>query len=280
MRQRPLDSVAENKWAIESLGHVTIHRNGKVAIDMHLAAPYAAHLSQDGILTWKWTQTVFTREGKTQSTGQRPRKVSPRLWQDFASLANAKKSEEIRAFAERWGPLRHRNVTAESEELEQWRYFAKLASALLKGSVALGQAQPGANEDWKTICSWLNMRFNPDLSGPDRRPSIPYRCALLARALNRWYSLSLGNTLIGWQEDKLVIAPAATTLFGIIGLQLAYRITGATQMLVCHHCTRFFTPERKPSSGKRAFCPTCRRHAKPQLYAMRDYRIRSGPRST
>jgi hypothetical protein len=279
MRQRPLDSVVENNWAIESHSRVTIHRNGKVAVDMHLAAPYAAHLSQDGILTWEWMRTHFTREGKTRSTGQRPRKVSARLWQGFAALANAE-PEEIRAFAERWGPLRYSRETADSEELAQWHSLAKLASALLKGSVVLGPAQPGANEDWTTICSWLDMQFNPDLSGPDRRPSTPYRCALLGRALNRWYSRSLGNTLIDWQKDKLVIAPTASTLFGIIGLQLAYRITGATEMLVCHHCTRFFTPERKPSSGKRVFCPTCRRNAKPQLYAMRDYRIRSRPRST
>jgi hypothetical protein len=102
-----------------------------------------------------------------------------------------------------------------------------------------------------------------------------YRRSLVTGALNRWYGASTGNILIGWRRDlKMVIEPAVTTLFGIIGVQLAYAIVGATEMLVCHHCEEFFTPRRKPPTGKRFFCPKCRKSSKPQLYAMRDHRAR------
>jgi hypothetical protein len=275
MRSSSSDSVAKNNWASESISHVTRSRNGKVAASAHLSVPHEAKLSRNGTLTWQWTSLVVTLEGTKRVSPALPRKVSSHLWEDFVALADAE-SEQIRAFSERWGPLRWEAIDCKSEALKDWRYFAQLASALVHCSAALGQGEPGAKSYWSAICQWLNITLDPDLPKPEvRKPSTAlHRRILLAQALNRWHARSLGNSIIGLQQDKLVIAPQVTTLFGIIGLQLAYRITGASEMLVCHHCTRFFPPKPQQAGQKRAFCPACRKKAKPQLYAMRDYRAR------
>ena len=271
MRSSSFDSVAKNNWAIESI-RVTASRNGKVSAVQHLPVPHKANLSRDGKLTWEWTSSVVTR---TLS-----RKVSPNLWKGFIALADAE-SEKIRAFSERWGPLRWKAIDCQSEAVKDWLNFAQLANALIQCSVALGQGKPGTRSHWSAICQWLNIRLDPDLPKPDlpdpdlRKPSMAMqRRILLAQAVNVWHGRSLGNAMIGLEEDKLVIAPLVITLFGIIGLQLAYRITGASEMMVCHHCTRFFRPEPQQVGQKRVFCPVCRKKAKPQLYAMRDYRDR------
>ena len=178
------------------------------------------------------------------------------------------------------GPLRPSfwPKSSDSEPLEGWVDLAKLARSLLSCSIAIQQARVGCRDDWQTICRWLNQPYDPLLTNTDPDPKFRYlklyRRVLVVHALNRWYSVSSGNVLLGMRQGKLMIEPAATTLFGIIGLQLAYRITNASEMLVCYHCRRFFRPQRKAATGARTFCPTCRRSSKPQLYAMRDYRQR------
>jgi hypothetical protein len=277
------DSVVKTNWALESISRVTASHKGIVSAVRHLPVPHEAKLSRDGTLTWRWESSVVTREWEKRVVPHRPRKVSSHLWKDFMTLADAE-PEKIRAFSERWGPLRWAAIDCQSENVKHWRNFAQLASALIHCSVALGQGKPGTRSHWSVICQWLKIRLDPDLPKPDlaipagQKASVAlYRRVLLAQALNVWHDRSLGNTLIALEKDQLVIAPLVITLFGIIGLQLAYRITGASEMMVCHHCTRFFRPEPQQIGQKRVFCPVCRKKAKPQLYAMRDYRARLRP---
>jgi hypothetical protein len=148
-----------------------------------------------------------------------------------------------------------------------------VANAILRCSVALRKRRAGSIEDWKVLEKWLGMigfAERTSLQGGDDLA----RRYVLAQALNLWFSCAKGNSLIGIQNDKLVIAPAVNSLLGIIGVQLAYHIIGASQMLVCHHCHRSFTPRRKPSTGRRVFCVACRHNKKPQVHAMRDLRAR------
>lgn len=278
MPRTSLVSTPRNNWVTETISHVTIRRNGKVASETHLAVPYAAHLTPDGMIEWEWTsKPVLTPQGSMRSTAHQPRRVSSSLWRDFAALADAE-AERICGFAARWGPLRQGHGQAgspDSERLDSWRSFAVLARALVRCWIALKQAKPGEAEDWKVICAWLNLG-DSGLAGPAQQHGHNwlYWRGMIGQALNAWYAHSRGHTLVGLLKEKLVIAPATTTLFGIIGIQLAYQITTAGEMLVCYHCSRFFTPKRKSSTGVRNFCPPCRRSAKPQLYAMRDYRSR------
>jgi hypothetical protein len=287
MRKRAFLSTTEDPWTVDPFAHVTARQNGKIAIAKDIPVPVKAILSE-GILSWEWTTPILEKKrGKTtvrSSTAHLFRKVSPRLWKDFLQLAEAD-DEKFVAFAERWGHLKEPSAAAElsgCERLDRWRFFARLASALRNCSIAVAQEKPGAAQHWEQICKWLRRLYDPDLAKPigEKRGAglTLYRRALITQALNRWFDTSPGNTLIGWRHDyKMVIEPAVTSLFGIIGVQLAYGIVGAAEMLVCYHCTRFFTPPRKPPTGKRVFCPECRKTGKPQLHAMRDFRSRISP---
>jgi len=246
----------------------------KVSIGQYLATPRSAKLS-GGVLSWEWLS-----ENRKHSSPRGPlwRKVSSNLWSDFAKLAGAK-PERIRAFAGRWGPLRvawAQQGPPDSERLDRWQYLAMLAQAVLRCSAAIGRGQTGNTSDWTMITGWLEQAYDPGLANPSKMQEhwVIYRRAVISSALNRWYERSSGHTLLGWGRDKIVIAPASTTLFGIVGVQLAYQFVKAAEMLVCHHCQRYFQPERKPAPGVRSFCPKCRREQKPQMYAMRDYRRR------
>jgi len=184
------DSVVKTNWALESISRVTASHKGIVSAVRHLPVPHEAKLSRDGTLTWRWESSVVTREWEKRVVPHRPRKVSSHLWKDFMTLADAE-PEKIRAFSERWGPLRWAAIDCQSENVKHWRNFAQLASALIHCSVALGQGKPGTRSHWLVICQWLKIRLDPDLPKPDlaipagQKASVAlYRRVLLAQALN------------------------------------------------------------------------------------------------
>ncbi len=263
---------AELPWSLQDISHVTGRRNGAVTWLPFLIVPHEVRLSRDGVLHFQWYRTDHTFKG-ARSALHSSRNVDSRLWKEFIALAGAT-DREIRAFANKWGPLRHKETQPQIERLSDWRKYARLALAIFQCSVALKQRRLGSIEDWNVVGSWLGADLTSQLQDGDDLA----RRYTLAQALNLWFSRAKASSLIAIQKEKLVIAPAVNSLFGIIGVQLAYQITGASQMLVCHHCHRSFTPARKPPTGVRTFCPACRRDKKPQLYAMRDLRARRQPR--
>ena len=103
--------------------------------------------------------------------------------------------------------------------------------------------------------------------------NVIFKKAWIVLALNRWFGASPGNCLIAHIQDQYVIRPCATTLLGTICTQLAFSIVQANEMVICHHCKKFFGGSPR-ARGIRQFCSRCRRTGKPQLYAARDYRRR------
>jgi len=268
-------SNAETNFALEALSPINLRRLS-VGTPSHLSVPWSAQLSADGVLSWKWQSPArLTSRGSSRSTSRQPGKVDSMLWRKFAALSFGS-DEDIRKFAERWGPLRG----GPTETIAEWRRLATLASALVRSSVALANGDLGENGDWGIIGDWLGYDCEPYLRLPDRISVARHDVALLSRrgliaqALNRWFAESKGNVLLGWVKDELVIEPSSNTLLGILVLQLAYRITRAQEMVVCFHCKALFSPVRAPSHGTRQFCAKCRRKSKPQMYAARDYRRR------
>jgi hypothetical protein len=231
--------------------------------------PRSAHLSANRTLSWTWHSNAVLH-GFGTSTPGRFRRIHTRLCERFAALADDS-DEAIRRFAERWGPLRYPQPRTEpvvdTEAVLEWRRFATLARALVRCAVALSESMRGRPEDWRSICEWLHVPNEP-------HPSTVHGLLLVASALNLWYGRSTGHGLVEIQKTKMVMRPRAIFLFGIIGLQLTYAITGAQGTLICYHCARFYTPKNKPRTGSRNFCAGCRRAGKPQLYAMRDLRAR------
>ena len=199
-----------------------------------------------------------------------PRQVDARLCEFFIRLAEGEK-EMIRRFAARWGPLHYPRSDVvlpgtETETVEEWQRFATLARALLRCSAAFGRGEYGIAEDWQTIALWLGIPT-------EARPRPAYRRILLAQALNLWYARSPGNALVTLHKNKIVLQSSSTSLFGIIGVQLAQRITNRA-VLVCYHCNRVYWPKNPPRTGVRHFCSPCQADRKPEMYAMRDLRAR------
>jgi hypothetical protein len=273
---------AESKFAIDALSPIDWRRR-PVATASHLIVPFAADLSADGVLSWTWLspeQETYKGSGRhVRTTAHQPRKVDAALWRRFAALSFGS-DEGIRKFAAKWGPLRGK----QTETITEWRRFANLASALIRCSVALTNDELGTDDDWRAICAWLRCHAESYLGLPQqnsaaqgrmRRESARFlRKLLLVQALNKWFAESKGNGLLRLVRNQPVIEPSSTTLFGILALQLTYRIIGAQEMVVCFHCKTLFSPKRAPSHGTRQFCLKCRGMGRPQMYAARDYRRR------
>lgn len=244
-------------------------RGGPPVAATHIAVPYSASLSAEGVLEWRWH---YTDDRSRRSTAMMPRKVDSRLWQKFAALADAD-DERIRRFAERWGPLRYEPASARlpvTETIGQWRHFAALARALLRCAAAISHGVRRLNEDWEALIEWTGF---PLTKAPDDISAL----MTIAAALNFWYARSPFNSLVTLEQGTLILRPTSGSLLGILAVQLASRITGPDRKgRVCHHCKRFFIPKPKnqPRTGARSFCPPCRRAGKPAVYAMRDYRGR------
>ena len=269
-------SKAETNFALEALSPIELRRRS-VGTASHLPVPWSVQLSADGVLSWKWQSPArLTSRGSTRSTSRQPGKVDSMLWRKFAALSFGSDGD-IRKFAGRWGSLRG----GPTETIAEWRRLATLASALVRSSVALANGDLWENSDWRIIGDWVGYDYEPHLRRPERisdarsrDPALFLRRGLIAQALNRWFAESKPNSLLTLVKEELVIEPSANTLFGILVLQLAHRITRAQEMVVCFHCKALFSPVRAPSHGTRQFCAKCRRKGKPQMYAARDYRRR------
>ncbi len=124
-------SNAETNFALEALSPIDLRRRS-VGTASHLAVPWSARLSADRVLSWKWqSPSQLTSRGPSGTTSRQPGKVDSMLWRKFAALSFGS-DEDIRKFAERWGPLRG----GPTETIAEWRRLATLASALVRSSVA------------------------------------------------------------------------------------------------------------------------------------------------
>lgn len=253
-----------------------------IGITPALDVPYRVEMSPDGVLRWIWAQSPLPSRGKSRAGFPRARKVLSSLWRQFARLSS---DEEIRGFAERWGALQ--GMGTETEPVSEWRNFIALARAILRNAAAPSEGSFGNDSDWAVIGSYVKLdcsryfKMKVRMAGEARISSarehereLFNRRILIMQALNKWLADASGTYFIGCIKGKLVVRPTVTTLLGVLGAQLAHRITQADELALCYHCKALFEPERARSSGIRRFCPKCRRHGKPQMYASRDYRRR------
>ena len=218
-------------------------RRSPFSLASHIATPLAARLSRTKVLSWTWHSERQTKDGKFTSVVSKPRKVESGLWKKFASLAD-QSDEEIRVFAARWGPLGPIEA-ARTENISEWRQLASLAHALIQSSTALAQDELGRAEDWSMIADWLTIPEPQSPSGRDSpRVQLMFRRMVLVRALNQWFTRSQGIGILLLSGDQLVVCPSSTTLFGIIGVQLAQQIAHAERMDLCFHCKQWFVLDR------------------------------------
>jgi hypothetical protein len=214
---------------------------------------------------------LFDREGGRSPVRYATASMTRSLLPEFVRLRNGS-TDQIVVFAAKYGalglcghglPKYHTNrretsersldacmfpsagYEADAESIVDWILYASRAAELLELSLrpfeALDILEQGAL--W-TVNGWLRLAF------------IHPR---LARS-NGQFAVELGNG----------------TLFGAIVVQLMYVIAGGgTGLVCCAGCRTWFSPKRRPATGKRSFCESkdCKMEA--QRFASYDYRTRN-----
>jgi hypothetical protein len=267
MKRTPIPSTTSD-LAKEFLGAPGKQRPARPAGRPDFPRPIHALLDSDGYLRWTWYKL------ETGGRDQPPEFQKPRngLCFEFARLAHAS-DEDIRRFAEKWGPL---GIELRQEEhVNDWRRHAALAQALLSFAADRATGGRGSEEAWGTIRAW-----SPAGDTSDLRPTLRERTAIAASAINAWFVAARGHRIMAVVKGQFQIQPAASNLFGTLAAQVAHAMSRADERVQCSGCKTAFHPKTPISHGSRQYCSRCRRAKVPQRDASRDWRRRNRKQGT
>ncbi len=223
--------------------------------------PIKARLDRDGYLSWLW----YNAELGGRGLAPKLRKPRNNLCFEFARLAHGS-DEDIRRFAEKWGPLG--KSPREEEHLNEWRHYAALAHALLRFAVEKTEGRV-SKEAWRTICAAI-----PAGNLDEFRLTAREQTVIAASALNAWFAAARGHRILDAADGQFQIRPGASNLFGVLAAQVAHAMARSDELARCAGCKAAFTPKRPISHGSRQYCSRCRRGKVPQRDASRDWRNR------
>ena len=262
-------ALAENFLAIPSKD-----RAARLLGPPKLPRPTLATLD-GGFLRWKWYRHLREHGQQIEEAGARRlapglQKLPMDLCFRFAQLASGS-NEQIRVFAERWGPL---GIDARAEEdIDQWREYATLTAAVLRFAATEG-TRSGSDTDWATICKSTQAK-----EVNRSRMGIAQRRAIAALAVNTWFAKARGHRILDLVDSQLQVRPGASNLLGVLVTQIAHVMARSDERAVCANCKRPFRPKRRLSRGPRQYCPACRKAKVPQRDASRDWRRRTGSKT-
>ena len=100
------------------------------------------------------------------------------------------------------------------------------------------------------------------------------RRAVVGGAVNKWFAAAAGHRILDLVDGTLQVRPAASNLFGVLIVQIAYVLSRCDEAAVCAGCKKPFQPKRPISRGIRQYCRSCRQAKVPQRDAARDWRRR------
>ncbi len=267
MKLTPNNSTTSENWKDflalppRNLGDRT-NRVARLVMPWLLPQPQSAML-RDGFLTWTWYSDERDGTRKSPSSQAAP----PQLCFAFVQLVQAS-DEDIRLFAERWGPLnRHKRQV---ESVKSWRHYARLAEALMRFTGQLTSGGRGEEKDWAVICS------STPLKGLElHQLNEPEQMAVVAAAVNIWFAEAHQHGILTMVDDDLQVSPHASNLFGLLITQIAHVIARSDQTVKCAGCGNPFKPRGPITRGVRQYCKGCRKSKKPQRDAARDWRQRA-----
>lgn len=225
--------------------------------------PLKAEL-HDGFLTWTWYDS-YENDGLRKPPILHAAPTS--LYLAFARLAQAS-DEQIRCFADSWGPLHFDSRPEES--LATWRQYARLAQALLRFTAELNSGGSVDEDDWRVICKSTPAK---DLERPGRSRRL--QMTIVAAAVNTWFDQARGHGILTMVDNDFQVRPYASNLFGVLITQIAHVIARSDQKAVCAGCRNPFQPTRPIVRGSRQYCRICRKKGVPQRDASRDWRRRA-----
>ena len=242
-----------------------------------VAVPTHAEL-RGGEIIYHWA--TASAEGGVRSEKQigRRRRVPSALWKRFVSL-HKRTDEDIRRFAEEFGPLKPDLKLGEPEKVEYWRERSRLGFAIWRGWDALNSGTLGDDQDWQAISRSLGKPFEHILPTEQRHQAAfskgrVLRHGLLCRAIDRWYSQAGPHSLIRHEGTRLYLAPSCSGLPGAMIVQITSAAMRPRLLTQCDGCSKLFQPSRKPAEGRHSFCQACRGAGVPQREAVRRHRAR------
>jgi hypothetical protein len=117
--------------------------------------------------------------------------------------------EDVRSFAEKWGPLnRHKRQV---ESVKSWRHYARLAQALMRFTAQLTSGGRGDEKDWGVICSSTPLKGFA-LHGLKEQEQM----AVVAAAVNIWFAKARQHGILTMPGGDLQVQPHASNLFGVL----------------------------------------------------------------
>jgi hypothetical protein len=231
---------------------------------------------RDGRLIW----VPFT---EVEDDIRRAEEVPKDLLMRFIRLAEAD-AEQIREFAERWGPLwicKHelpythaaeplfpaadfrywckpqRTKSGEFwEPISVWRYFARQAKSALRITGRLHQNKVGLRDDWNVI-------YEPDSDGKGNGhgSDIGDDKFSLTMVVNQWLELGNVRPKFRWWGEHMAVSFDGH-LFSTLACQLMMVISRTKGLGICSACGEPFVPEkRRPKAEQRNYCKDCGRRA-------------------
>lgn len=223
------------------------------------------------------------------------------ILEDFIRLADGPDAR-ILAFAREWGPihmceahelpLSHSVRTTdplclspkvedrpgwEWEPLSAWRRYAGAALGCLHVAARLRDGRPGDVDDWRRIEALFEPTKQQD-DHPGEAPAgwdpVQWQRTYLPHMAQYWLTeLAHVNLLFRWDYELgapgLKLVGERSDLFGALGLQLVFAMSGTGGFVTCSGCGEPYTPKRQPIAGRRHYCRDCGRTA-----AVRDAQAR------
>lgn len=162
----------------------------------------------------------------------------------------------------------------EWEPLEAWRRYAGVALGCLHVAARLRDGKGGDDEDWERIIGIFEPYPTDDdseeagdasESGPKRHEPDPEHDGekvMLPNIAQYWLTgLAHVNFYFRWDWEvgapSLKLVGQRSELFGALGLQLVFAMSGAGGFVTCSGCGEPYTPKRQPIEGRRHYCQEC-----------------------
>jgi len=140
------------------------------------------------------------------------------------------------------------------EKIADWRQFSREARAILNIAADLHLGKRATGDDWLVV-------------GCGARPNADAERVVLSFSVNRWLGLANVRLLFTWESEP-VVHIGGPGLFGMLALQLASAIA-RNGLVLCSGCSGRYEATRKPQSGRRSYCPECRKRGVPTRDAQR-----------
>jgi hypothetical protein len=192
---------------------------------------------------------------------------------NFMELADAS-ADKILGFAKRWGALYIDKKPVPGrpkflEPLSTWRHFATRVRAMYQIGLEVNLRRRGREEDWASL----------DIQPGDARSSIGEARLQLMSQVRRFVAVGRLQPRLFWDitSDQWQIdfdSDLRSNLLALFTVRLMIEIADKDGLAICSNCKLPYQPAKRPSVGRRNYCPQCRRAGAPDRDSKREERRR------